>query len=306
MAKIAFGEYAGYTTPGGVRFQYQGKLVAASTVPPEVVEYISKRLVPASAKPTAEPKFAMPSEEELAKMREDSLKVKPELELTPEQEAQRVVTPPIDPATPPEQPPEIEEEVAVPEGEPFGEEVTSDFLESVSIHTAPLQDIAEALYNRFGIYTVYLGTLPRADEINPLTAGAFTKYHLGIAYQAAIYAQNQGLLKRVPEEGRKVMDANRAALEGASVDPVAYTLGEARQNNSFAYRTSVRKSFGEATSELVHEKDPVTGEMVLVRKELDTVQEGQSSGARTRFSAEDDELIVEPPKFGQKIIRPNW
>ena len=183
-----------------------------------------------------------------------------------------------------------------------------DFLESISIYTADLKDIAHALYDRFGIYTVYLGELPRADEINPLTASPFTKYHLGIAYQAAIFAQNQGLLDRTPEEGRKAMDAGREASANFQVDPVPLTMADNRQANSFAFRTSVRGTQTQAATRIEHVVGD-DGQLHAVQVPV-TNSEGEENlnGVGTRYDREQEELIVEPPMSmgARPIIRPNW
>lgn len=182
--------------------------------------------------------------------------------------------------------------------------VDPDFLESVSIHTAPLEIIAEALYNRFGLYSVYLNKLPEADEINPLTGELFTKYHHGIAYQAAIRAQNTGILNRPAETGRAQIDEGRKASEEFQVDAVPETMGQARRADSFAYRTSVGASQGTPTTQIVHERG-ADGELHAVQKEIQPGETGLNNGARARYDKEEDEVIVEP-QFGKPVIRPKW
>ena len=314
MAKITFGEYSAFTTKNNmVRYQKNNRLISEKAVPPEVVAYLNKKLAEVT-------KFPMPTEEEKARLREESLKVKPEL--------QRDDEAPLEPADfepdgsfNPEPTDEVIEAVAstgAVASEIIGTEVyvdnegevkeapivDPDFLESVSIHTASIQDIAEALYTRFGVYTVYLGKLPENGDYNPLTAEAFTKYHMGIAYQAAIYARNKGILNRPAEEGRKIIDQSRAAHENFSVDPAPQTMGDARRMNSFDYRTSVQGTQTTPTTEIVH----VTGEDGVVRavqREIPAGQTGEHNGAAARFSADDDQLLVEP-RFGKQVIRPNW
>ena len=314
MAKISFGEYSAFTTKNNmVRYQKNNRLVSEKAVPPEVVAYLNKKLAEVT-------KFPMPTEEEKARLREESLKVKPEL--------QRDEEAPIEPEAPltpedfepdgsfnPEPTDEVIEAVA---SEIIGTEVyvdnegevkeapivDPDFLEQVSIHTASIQDIAEALYTRFGVYTVYLGKLPENGDYNPLTAEAFTKYHMGIAYQAAIYARNKGILNRPAEEGRKIIDQSRAAHENFAVDPAPQTMGDARRANSFDYRTSVEGTRHTATTEIVH----VTGEdgkVHAVQRDIPAGQTGEFNGAAARFSSDDDQLLVEP-RFGKQVIRPNW
>ena len=182
--------------------------------------------------------------------------------------------------------------------------IEPNFLETVSIHTADLKDIVRSLYERFGIYTVYLGQLPNPDEINPLTGEMFTKYHQGIAYQAALGAQNRGVLDRKPEEGRRLMDEGRNASQNFAVDPVPQTIGEARRTNSFDYRTSVTGNEAVSATEIVHITDE-NGVVHAVQRPIQAGEGVSANGAPSRFDEKEDELIVEP-RMGKQVIRPNW
>ena len=306
--KAVFGEYSAFTTKNNlIRYQKDGKLVSENIVPPDVVAYLSKKL---------QPKFPMPSKEELAKMREESLKVKPELQREEyEIEAfEALAEEAIDGSFNPPLTDEVIEAVASEsigtettinnQGEPVEAPIVNpDFLESVSIHTASIQDIAEALYNRFGVYTVYLNRLPADDEVNPLTGEQFTKYHLGIAYQASIYAQNKGILKD-PSILKKQIDSSREYSKGWQVDEAPRTMAEARKANSFDYRTSVVATRVEPTTEIVHERGE-DGIVRAVQKEIPKGQTGEFNGAKGQYDAEQDQVLVEP-QFGKQVIRPNW
>jgi len=309
MAKISFGEYSAFTTKNNmVRYQKNNKLVSEKVLPPEVVAYLNNKLAETT-------KFPMPTEEEKARLREESLKVKPELQREDTTPAEAPLTSEDfepDGSFNPEPTDEVIEAVAsqippqlgIVSDTPDPSVVDPDFLEQVSIHTASIQDIAEALYTRFGIYTVYLGKLPENGDYNPLTAEAFTKYHMGIAYQAAIYAKNKGILNRPAEEGRKMIDQSRAAHENFSTDPVPQTMGDARRANSFDYRTSVEGTRTQPTTEIRHERGE-DGQVRAVQVEIPAGQTGEFNGAAARFSADDDQLLVEP-RFGKQVIRPNW
>lgn len=338
MGKEAHGDYAAYTTPGGIRFQHQGKLVSVNAVPPEVATLLTQKLTN-TPRGEAAPAYKKPTPEELEAIRAEQLAPKPGLEADPAKlaedaaKAQDRLTAedfdeppvPVDPSPPEEGADFIQEAGEIAQnmnsaGNTKEEQtvinhqnlapkpivpVQPDFLESVSIHSASLEDIAEALYNRFGIYTVYLNKLPEADEVNPLTAVQFTKYHLGIAYQAAIFAQNQGLLDLPPEHNRKQMDAGRFAAANTPLDKPVETMGEARRANSFEYRTSVKGTQGEPTTEIVHITDPETGVVKAVQRVIPAGEAGEFNGAAQRYDNEEDERIVEP-RFGKQVIRPNW
>lgn len=315
MTKAVFGEYAAYTTPGGARFQNRNKLVSEKSIPPEVVAYLKKQLGEEPKAP--EPKFPMPTEEQKAKMRAESLQVPPELQV--EEPAGVDVTDQLDASDFDDPVPtdEVIEAVASVIPEPTPDVVPTpsdpdiatagvdpDFLESVSIHTAPLQDIAEALYNRFGIYTVYLRKLPVPDEINPLTGENFTKYHQGIAYQAAIRAENQGILDRNPEQGRAMLNQIADVSANMPIDTPAQTMGEARRENSFAFRTNVAATQEVATTEIKHMLG-ADGLMHAIQVPIPQGQTGEANGAKGRYDAEEDEIIAEP-QMGRQVIRPNW
>lgn len=306
MAKEVFGEYSAFTTKNSVRYQKNNKLVSETELPPEVVAYLNKQL--GYTKPVAvespalsptpipvEQKFPMPTEEEKARMREESLRVPENLMRA---EALVVQEEPLTDN-------DFDAEV-LPDLEVVIEDPMSEFMESVSIHTASLSDMVQAMYERFGIYSVYLARFPVMDEINPLTGEIFTKYHLGIAYQAAIRAQHSGVLTKAPEAGRVLMDEGRAASANFQVDPVLNTMGEARRANNFDFRTSVRGTEAIATTEIVHELQPDGSVRAVTRPIENPTLGGTVNGAVSRYDAEEDELLVQPNFSGKPVIRPNW
>lgn len=269
--KVSLGEYSAFEGRGGPRFMIGTKLVSEGALPLEVAQELRKMLgAPSSTTPKT---FPMPTEEEKIKLREDSLRVKDELKLTPEETEAR--------AHP------IETEEIIPVEEALVEQVPvgapdADFLETVSIYSASIQDIFQALSDRFGIYSVYLGRVPLEDEVNPLTGEQFTKYHLGIAYQAALRAITNGFTD--PEKSKATIDAGRYASEHFQEQfvPIPYTMGQAREQSSFDYRTSVKGA-----------NESPDGVSV--------------NGAVSRAPrGDEDEPILEPPFTGKPIIRPNW
>lgn len=311
MAKAIFGEFAAFDTPGGIRFMKDKKMISEKDVPPEVVSFLRKKLTPVL------------TDEQKAKLRAESLQVKPELQAAPEkleQDAKAVedhLTPDdFDPEPAQEKPvaqiPSVFGITPLEPGEPTGAipPASPDFLEAVSIHTASIEDIAEALYARFGIYTVWLGKFPVADEVNPLTGETFTKYHLGIAYQAAIRAQSRGLLDLDPANHRKALDAGRDASANFRDQfvPQAVTVGENRRANTFDYRTSPVGTKSVAETEIVHETDK-DGKVHAVQRPIINGEEsetGEKNGAGVRFDRDEDEPLVQPNFSGKPIIRPNW
>lgn len=315
MAKVTFGEWAGFITKGTVRFQKNNRLVSESSVPPEVVVFIKKKLIKPTPVEVAEAiihneSVPVTSTEVLPPKLgtvPDAIEVAQAQEILGDWNRQQTdpmaIAMPTDTGSNLEQAP-IDEPIPEPQGD------VADFMESVSIHTATLEDIALALYERFGIYSVYLRKMPVSDEINPLTGETFTKYHLGIAYQAAIRAQHSNVLNN-PELGRVRIDASRIASESRRDAFVGAptTLREAKEQDSFAYRTSVRGSSG-------YGQPSGKGEMVNIQDENGEIRsarldpnEGSPSGMISvqpdgRFDL--DEPLAEPPFRGKKIIRPDW
>jgi hypothetical protein len=325
---IVFGEYKGFLGKGdAVRYLKGNRLTSPNAVPAEVQAYITSQLkgrqptvlAPAAAPAQVVPdnstripvqKFPPPSEEEKARLRAESLQVKPELQLTPAEEAQRAPDATFEPTPEPNQnfitqedfdgsynPEDVEaaheaREAVTPNTAPNPEYfesglpapemptpvVDENFLESVSVYTAPLETLVQALYDRFGVYTAYLLKRPDPDEINPLTGEMFTKYHLGIAYQAAIRVENNPAIIQMADTNMAAIKEGRYASAHVreSFVPQATTMDEHRDINSFDYRTSV---------------------------------EGQRDRMRNAGQRPDPdgsgEQIVEP-MFGKQVIRPNW
>lgn len=321
MAKAAFGEYGAFTTKNSVRYQKHNKLVKEDDVPPEVVAYLNKQLnyTPKPKDDGSVPiRVPLPTEEEKRALREASLQVPDHLKGVNTEATEEDQAKPVEPApevvdeplteedfdTSPESdtPPEEGDEGAVP---PHDEpDPQSEFMESVSIHTASLEDIVEALYERFGIYTVYRGELPVQDEVNPLTGEAFTKYHLGIAYQAAVKAKATGLLDIPAEEGRRAIDEGRRAHQEFAVDTPAQNLAEARRQDSFAYRTSPSSNRKSVRTEIAHEIG-ADGKMHAVQVEIPEGELGKNNGAQARYDKDEEQMIIQP-RMGKPVIRPNW
>lgn len=346
MAKSVFGEFAAFDTQGGIRFQKNNKLVSRNAVPPEVVAYLERHL---GAEQPVVPRPVL-TDEQKRQLREDSLKVAPGLEATPDKVASDAAlaatappldesdfeepAPPVDPSPPQDEPPVDDPRLTQPVTtfESFPEPPTpetpkepttatalapmptdddmSEFMESVSIHTASIEDIAEALFERFGIYTIWLKRLPANDEINPLTGEGFTRYHMGIAYQAAIRAQNRGLFDLDPAHSRKMLDEGRHASEHVSeqFQPQAVSVAENRRADSFAYRTSPMGTRSVAETEIVHEKDE-TGQLRAVQRPIiqgEPSDTGLNNGAGVRYNENEDEPLVEPNFSGKPVIRPSW
>lgn len=291
--KANFGEWGAFDSGRGVRFQktINGKktLVKEADVPVEVAALLKKNLgIPtAEAKLTERfetPKIIPIKEENAPDMSADDFEDENEL-------------------------PRADEPVSVTAEEALAQmptaHVDTDFLQSISIHTASLEDIAVALYERFGIYTVYLNRYPQPDEVNPFTAEPMTNYERGIAYQAALRSEARGLTRRPPELLKKQLDDNLAAANNIrkSYAPIPQDLDEAKRLNSFDYRTSVESTHDNDLPPLEHYTDEYG--VTQVRRS-ETVNGTSQRNADPDYRDHVDEPIVEPRMGGGQIIRPNW
>jgi hypothetical protein len=272
MAKTRFGQYGAFTTPsGGLRFQLitvvDGKektsLIKESSVPAEIVTQLERQLqagedqVVQPDPVVEEPKAFTPQPAPLAPTDfDDTPDVAPEqfppevnapLNTEPERNewgnrldgVQDPALPPLDTVTTPSAP-----------------------LEGTSIFDAPIEDMARALFERFGVYTVFLGRHPEADEISPLTAERMSNYDRGVAYQAATKALSQGKLGQSFETLRANQIRNKAGAQSAQLQPPApVTPRRAGDGSSFAERTAVNFNGGENPNGVVAVADE-EGELI--------------------------------------------
>lgn len=291
--KVNFGEWGAFDSGRGVRFQktIDGKktLVKEADVPIEVAALLKKNL----GIPTGEAKLTERFENpKVIPIKEDN---------TPDMSA--------DDFEDENELPRTDEPVPITAEEALAQmptaHVDTDFLQSISIHTASLEDIAVALYERFGIYTVYLNRYPQPDEVNPFTAEPMTNYERGIAYQAALRSEARGLTRRPPELLKKQLDDNLAAANNVrkSYAPVPQDLDEAKRLNSFDYRTSVESTHDNDLPPLEHYTDEYG--VTQVRRS-ETVNGTSQRNADPDYKDHVDEPIVEPRMGGGQIIRPNW
>lgn len=103
-------------------------------------------------------------------------------------------------------------------------------------------ELAEELYRRFGVYTVFLGRPPRDNDVHPFSGDTMTRYEVGLAYQKHNQAMAQGKLQKdfgyqheINDQTREASKVHRAEMEARKENPEAF----APAIKSFAERTSV-------------------------------------------------------------------
>lgn len=309
--KANFGEWGAFDSGRGVRFQktINGKktLVKEADVPVEVAALLKKNLGIPTAEAKLTERFETPKvipikEDNTPDMSADDFEDENELPRTDEPVLVSEIVSEITAHA--QKSPEFHEGYAEA-SEAMSPSVDASFLEQISIHTASLEDIAHALYERFGIYTVYLNRYPQPDEVNPFTAEPMTNYERGVAYQAALRSEARGLTRRPPELLKKQLDDNLEAANNIrkSYAPVPQDLDEAKKLNSFDYRTSVESTHDNDLPPLEHYVDEYG--VTQVRRS-ETVNGTSQRNADPDYKDHVDEPIVEPRMGGGQIIRPNW
>lgn len=285
-----YGEYAGFVRKGGKTVGYQKmtdgrmQLVKTDSVPEEIRAYLTERLLGRT---------------------EDEVQVLPR---TTEPAGLHPIPSEVDYPTKPTA--ENTSAIGVPILTDL--EMARQALEEMNgktIYDASIKDMAEALYERFGVYTAYLNRFPGDDEINPFTARPMTKYERGVAYQSFIRVMNSGILNTDLEEVKKSIDASHAAandLQGGFIEP-PHTFADHRAADSFDYRTSVEgdNERNAPKTHMAHYTDK-DGVVHTVRVEI---EQNTTEGNGAISVPIDDQFGSEPvvqPQFGKQVIRPNW
>lgn len=141
--------------------------------------------------------------------------------------------------------------------------------ELATMHTATepaaltLTGLAQEMYSRFGVYTVFVGEPPLPDDVNALTARPMTRYEVGLAYQNFKYATQNGLLASDFNKVREQIEDSRVAH---AQNPEEFAKREADEEygapkyKSFNERTSVHGQNQQATSTKTYANDPISEE----------------------------------------------
>lgn len=299
MAKLQYGNYSAWLTGDILRVACDNKLVRMETVPPDALRYFreafdmdkrdaarekAKALKTAQeASKPAKGKVGRPKKQNAAESLSEGneRKVAPgvdthndKIESAPSvQSAPAQLAPSEEPEVLPAPAPLPDEEVPAPTAPPQDANIYSqEDIDAVSIYTVPIAMLAEALHERFGVYTVFRGEMPTESEVSPLTGQPMTAYQRGEAYQAARRAIAQGVLDMDFEQVKMDLDGSQKASE------------------------ELRETFDRPTQILSVED----------HRRLNTFDSRTSMAAmKTRTYDNIDEPVAEPNMMGE-IIRPNW
>lgn len=301
MAKLQYGNYSAWLTGDILRVACDNKLVRMETVPPDALRYFREAFdmdkrdaarEKAKALKTAQ-EASKPSKGKVGRPKKqnaaESLSEGNERNIAPGVDthqdkldqsvpapAQSVgsnVAPSEEPEVLPAPAPLPDEDIPAPTAPPQDANIYSqEDIDAVSIYTVPIAMLAEALHERFGIYTVFRGEMPTESEVSPLTGQPMTAYQRGEAYQAARRAIAQGVLDMDFEQVKMDLDGSQKASE------------------------ELRETFDRPTQILSVED----------HRRLNTFDSRTSMAAmKTRTYDTIDEPVAEPNMTGE-IIRPNW
>lgn len=146
------------------------------------------------------------------------------------------------------------------------EEAKAKIIENAGIKdtlkTADIFELAQELYDRFSVYTVFVGHHPQDNDVHPFHGGTMTRYELGLAYQMYNRAESQGLLQRdftsqkeEVERGRQASIDHAQEIENRRQDPHF----QAPAYQTFAERTSVEGQNKQASTVTVtRPNDPIS------------------------------------------------
>lgn len=275
MAKLQYGNYSAWLTGDILRVACDNKLVRMETVPPDALRYFREAFDMDKRDAAREKAKALKTAQEASKPSKGKVG-RPKKENAAESLSEgneRKLAPSEEPEVLPAPAPLPDEEVPTPTAPPQDANIYSqEDIDAVSIYTVPIAMLAEALHERFGVYTVFRGEMPTESEVSPLTGQPMTAYQRGEAYQAARRAIAQGVLDMDFEQVKMDLDGSQKASE------------------------ELRETFDKPTQILSVED----------HRRLNTFDSRTSMAAmKTRTYDDIDEPVAEPNMMGE-IIRPNW
>lgn len=275
MAKLQYGNYSAWLTGDILRVACDNKLVRMETVPPDALRYFREALDMDKRDAAREKAKALKTAQEASKPSKGKVG-RPKKENAAESLSEgnkSELAPSEEPEVLPAPAPLPDEEIPTPTAPPQDANIYSqEDIDAVSIYTVPIAMLAEALHERFGVYTVFRGEMPTESEVSPLTGQPMTAYQRGEAYQAARRAIAQGVLDMDFEQVKMDLDGSQKASE------------------------ELRETFDRPTQILSVED----------HRRLNTFDSRTSMAAmKTRTYDNIDEPVAEPNMMGE-IIRPNW
>ena len=279
MAKLQYGNYSAWLTGDILRVACDNKLVRMETVPPDALRYFREAFDMDKRDAAREQAKALKTAQEASKPSKGKVG-RPKKQNAAESLSEgneRKIAPSEEPEVLPAPAPLPDEEVPAPTAPPQDANIYSqEDIDAVSIYSVPLKMLAEAMYSRFGVYTVFRGEMPEDEAISPLTARPMTAYQRGEAYQACRRAIGQRDLEQDFEQMKVDRDSSvrtsQELRETFDKPTQILSLADHRRMDTFDSRTSLA-AMKQSTMESTYREDS-------------------------------DEPVAQPT-FGE-VIRPNW
>lgn len=236
--ETANGVYDSILVRGTPRYRLNKKMVAADTVPAEVKNYLEVMTKQEVMEREARHQEAIAEKEAAEQGDMPSLNV----EATQEQI-------PLEP---------FEGNAPVIEGAPFTEAeldaIAFEEARRAGIESTPafrttkvqtVEELAQELYDKFGVWTVFANKVPELGDTHPITGKAMIRYDVGLGYRSW---SHKGMLNQPVKVDREI--------------PPTASIGmpEPRGYKTFAERTA--PSFAKQSSTLLknHDNDPISEE----------------------------------------------
>lgn len=284
MAKLQYGNYSAWLTGDILRVACDNKLVRMETVPPDALRYFREAFDMDKRDAAREKAKALKTAQEASKASKGKVG-RPKKQNAAESLSggnqgkieSSEPAPSEEPEVLPAPAPLPDEEIPAPTTPPQDANIYSqEDIDAVSIYSVSLKMLAEAMYSRFGVYTVFRGEMPEDEAISPLTARPMTAYQRGEAYQACRRAIGQRDLEQDFEQMKVDRDSSvrtsQELRETFDKPTQILSLADHRRMDTFDSRTSLA-AMKQSTMESTYREDS-------------------------------DEPVAQPT-FGE-VIRPNW
>ena len=214
-------EYAATCLAHSVVYRLNGKAIKNAEVPQEVKEQLNATMLVGAGTPTELGIVSEPVDPE-------ALQAAANLEIQARVDAAKpapVVVPNENWQPSPLEDNSIEDEFGFSEADApqVDYEAMLQEAEARSVDAVNLRVLVKALYERFGVYTVYLNKTPSREDINPLTGASMNSLTLGQANQGFRVAQRTGTswnpeaIKAQLEAARQSRTSDAAPLPQSSM-----------------------------------------------------------------------------------------
>ena len=265
--RVSKAEYAATCLAHSVVYRLNGKAIKNAEVPQEVKEQLNLTMLVGAGTPTnvmppelgivSEPEFVGIDHAEVGGDKTVTQEFEPSnpLQEAVNQLANAKVEAQSTPAAPnPFYQPSVLEDNSIEDEFGFSEadapqvdyEAMLQEAEARSVDAVNLRVLVKALYERFGVYTVYLNKTPSREDINPLTGAIMNSLTLGQANQGFRVAQRTGTSWN-PEAIKAQLEAARQSRtsDAAPLPQSSMAASQAVEDAPFGREIEMPSIYGE-------------------------------------------------------------